>query len=71
MPATLFFALAAVYLVGLVGIVVVGSFVGSPEDDAPVGLEERLAVVRATEPVPRKRAAPTTTPYFVRAVRRR
>jgi hypothetical protein len=69
--ATLFFALAVVYLVGVVGIVFVGSFIGSPED-APVGLEERLAGVRATQAPRRKRtAAPAAVPYFVRVGRKR
>jgi hypothetical protein len=71
-PTSLFFALAAVYLVGVVGIVVVGSILGSA-DEAPAGLDDRLAHVRATERPLRKRSAATTTstPYFVRLERRR
>jgi hypothetical protein len=79
-PATLFLALATVYLVGVVGIVVAGSFVGEP-DEVPVGLDERLAMVRATEPARRRTprtaplfdqdAAETPAPYYVRATPRR
>ncbi|MDQ1425257.1 MAG: hypothetical protein QOD72_2755 [Acidimicrobiaceae bacterium] len=75
MTATLFFALAVVYLVGVVGIVFVGSFIGSPED-APTrledGLDDRLAGVRGTEARPKRRTtAPAAVPYFVRVGRKR
>ena len=73
MAATLFFALAGLYLAGVVGIVVVDSFVGS-RDEAPAGLDERLALAREPEATPKKHAAVTTAtalPYFVRRVRRR
>jgi hypothetical protein len=71
----LFLALALVYLVSIVGIVVAGSIVGPPAD-APAGLDERLAVVRSIEDdPPRRRAAtaasPGATPYFVRGIRKR
>jgi hypothetical protein len=75
----LYFALAGVYLVSVLGILVADSFVGDPQER--VGLDERLAMIRAT--APRRRYTPRTAPpfdqdaaeapapYFVRAHRRR
>jgi hypothetical protein len=71
-PATLFLGLALVYLVGVVGIVVVDSYVGE-RDEAPVGLDERLAMIRATEARAKRRAAlapAAATPYYVRVGRK-
>lgn len=65
----LFLALAAVYLVGIVGIVVVGTLVETP-DQQPANLEQRLASVRAIAPPDDTTAAPPPHQYFVRARRR-
>jgi hypothetical protein len=77
---TLFLALAAVYLVGVFGILMADSFVGEP-DEVPLGLDERLAMIRATAPGRRRppRTAPlfdqdagaTPAPYYVRVTRHR
>ena len=78
MATTLFLALAAVYLVGVFGILMADSFVGEP-DEAPLGLDERLAMIRATA---RRRpprtarlfdqdAGATPAPYYVRVTRQR
>jgi hypothetical protein len=63
-PALLFLALVATYLLGVGGIVVLGTVLGDKETAAD--LEARLAVVRSL-PVPE--SAPvdeSPAPYFVR-----
>ena len=64
----LFLALAAVYLISILGIVVVGTLVETP-DNRPASLEQRLAIVRAIAPPDDTVAAPPH-PYFVRGRRR-
>ena len=70
MSAALFLALVGVYVLGTVGIVVVGTLV-DPErgEREPESLEQRLAVVRAIGPGEESTGAPP--PYFARATRRK
>lgn len=68
MDATLVLALAGVYVIGVVGIVVVGTLVETP-DYVPASLEERLAGVRSIAPADDATAAPSRPAYFVRGTR--
>jgi hypothetical protein len=63
-PALLFLALVVTYLLGVGGIVVLGTVLGDKE--TPADLEARLAVVRS---LPVAESAPvdeSPAPYFVR-----
>ena len=50
MAILLFLALAVVYLVGIAGVVLVGSLVGSQPHE-PGSLEERLALAHTVAPI--------------------
>ena len=70
MSTTLFLALVGVYVLGTVGIVVVGTLVGPERGERePESLEQRLAVVRAIGPG--EESSGTPPPYFVRGARKR
>ena len=64
MDATLLLALAGVYVLGVVGIVVVGTLVETP-DHVPESLEQRLAGVRSIAPADNPKNASSQPAYFV------